>query len=92
MNRLVEHMEKHHAPMMTAYECARVETVMKETGWSREEIFNMAMEAWGSGELSVTIVSGQRWTRDELLPEDLSLIGVFSKVWKKQYRKNIGLE
>jgi len=35
MNRLVEHMEKQHAPLMTAYECARVETVMKETGWSR---------------------------------------------------------
>ena len=92
MNRLVEHMETHHPPLIAAYECARVETVMKETGWSREEIFKMAMEAWGEGHLSVTIVSDQRWTRDEYLPEDLSLIGTFSKVWKKQYRKNIGLE
>ena len=30
MNKLVEHMEKNHAPLMTAYESARVETVMKE--------------------------------------------------------------
>ena len=52
MNRLVEHMEKHHAPLMTAYECARVETIMKETGWSREEVFTMAMEAWHAGHLS----------------------------------------
>ncbi len=93
MNRLVEHMEKHHAPLMTAYDCAGVGTVMKETGWSREEIFEMAMEAWEAGHLSVTIVSGQqRWTREELLPGDLSLIGVFSKVWKKRYRKNIDIE
>jgi len=37
MNKLVEHMEKHHAPLMTAYESTRPETVMKETGWTREE-------------------------------------------------------
>ena len=93
MNRLVEHMEKHHAPLMTAYESTRPETVMKETGWTREEIFKMAMEAWDAGHLTVTIVTGQqRWTRDELLPEDLSLIGVYSPVWKKQYRRNIGIE
>ena len=89
MNKLVEHMEKHHAPYMTAYESTRPETVMKETGWTREEIFQMAMEAWKAGHLSVTIVTGQqRWTREEYLPEDLSLIGVYSPVWKKQYRRN----
>ena len=65
---------------------------MKETEWTREEIFKMAMEAWDAGHLSVTIVSKQRWTREELLPEDLSLIGVYSPIWKKQYRRNIGIE
>ena len=93
MNKLVEHMEKHHAPLMKAYDCARVETLMKETGWSRVEIFKMAMEAWDAGLLSVTMVTGQqRWTREEYLPEDLSLIGTFSETYKKQYRKNRGLE
>jgi len=57
-------MEKHHAPYMTAYESTRPETVMKETGWIREE----------------------------LLPEDPSLTGFNSPVWKKPYRKNIGIE
>ncbi len=31
MNKLVEHMEKHHAPIGTAYESTRTETVLKET-------------------------------------------------------------
>ena len=57
-------MEKHHAPLLTAYESTRPETVMKETGWIREE----------------------------LLPEDPSLTGFNSPVWKKPYRKNIGIE
>jgi hypothetical protein len=52
MNRLVEHMERHHAPLMTAYQPARVETVIGETGWTRKEIFEMAMEAWHTGHLS----------------------------------------
>ena len=91
MNKLVLHMELNHAPLLTAYESARVETVMKETGWTRDEIFMMAMEAWGEGHLCVTMVSGQqRWTREEYLPEDLSLIGVYSVAFKKQYRRNIG--
>ena len=82
----------HHAPLMTAYESARVETVMKETGWTRQEIFEMAMEAWSEGLLGVTMVTGQqRWTREEYLPDDLSLIGVYSQAFKKQYRRNIGL-
>ena len=93
MNRLVEHMEKHHAPLMTAYESARVETVMKETGWTRQEIFEMAMEAWIEGLLGVTMVTGQqRFTREEYVPTDLSLIGVYSPDFKNRYRKNIGLE
>jgi len=93
MNKLVEHMERKHAPLMTAYESVRVETVMKETGWTRREIFKMAMEAWCEGHLSVTMVTGQqRWTKDEYLPEDLSLIGVYSPVYKMQYRRNIDLE
>ena len=66
---------------------------MKETGWSREEVFKMAMEAWHAGHLSVTMVTGQqRWTREEYLADDLSLIGVYSPNFKKRYRKNIGLE
>ena len=64
---------------------------MKETEWTREEIFKMAMEAWDAGHLSITIVSGQRLTREEYLPEDLSLIGVYSQDWKKQYRRNLGI-
>lgn len=80
MNKLVEHMEKYHAPRGgNAYESTRLETVMRETGWSREEIFEMAMEAYDVGRLSVSIVSrGPRYAPDEWLPEDLRLIGVFA--------------
>ena len=93
MNKLVEYMEAHHAPLMTAYESVRVETVLDDTGWSRDEVFEMAMEAWVAGHLSVTILTGQqRWTREEYLPEDLSLIGVYSPFFKKHFRKNLGLE
>jgi hypothetical protein len=28
---------------------------MKETGWTRDEIFKLAMEAWKAGHLSVTV-------------------------------------
>ena len=57
MNKLVEYMEKYHAPLMTAYESTRPETVMKETRWTGEEIFKMAMESWDAGHLSVTLVA-----------------------------------
>lgn len=93
MNKLVEHMEKHHLPRIEAVESTIPETVMKETGWTREEVFEMAMEAWDAGHLDVTIASSkQGWTREELLPEDLRLIGVYSPKWKKQYRRNLGYE
>ncbi len=92
MNKLVEHMEKHHAPIGTAYESTRTETVMKETEWTREEIFEMAMDAWDAGHLSVSIVSDQRWSREELIPEDLRLIGVFAPMYRKRIRRNLGYE
>lgn len=66
---------------------------MRETGWSREEIFERAMEARNEGHLNVSIVKrGQRWVPDELLPEDLRLIGVYAPMQKKRIRRNLGYE
>ena len=93
MHKLVEYMERNRSPLMTAYESVRVETIMEKTQWSRQEIFEMAMEAWREGHLSVTMVTGKPlFTSEVYLPEDLSLIGIYSTDYKKQYRRNVGLE
>lgn len=93
MNKLVEHMEKHHTPMSTAYESTRVDTVIEETGWSREEIFKMTKEAVAVNLLEATIVTGQqRWAWDECIPEDLDLIGVLNPILKRSYQKIMCLE
>ena len=86
-------MEKHHAPRTSKSEYTRPKTVMKETGWSRKEVFEMTMEAWEEGLLGVTIKTSQpRWDWYKFIPTDLQLIQTFSSVWKKQYRRNLGTE
>ena len=62
MNRLVTFLEEHHGTPGTAFEFTRVEIIIKETGWTREEIFRMAQEARESGEI-VTHYSGGKGNR-----------------------------
>ena len=88
MNQLVMFLEKHHGTMGTAFKFTRTEIIMHETGWTREEIFRMAREATGAGEL-VTHYSGRdnnRWGYDEMLPEDLVTIGVIGSSWKPHHK------
>ena len=89
MNQLVTFLEEHHGTPGTAFEFTRVEIIIKETGWTREEIFHMAREARESGEL-VTHYSGgkgNRWGYDEMLPEDLMTIGTIGSSWKPHHKK-----
>ena len=89
MNLLVEYMEEHHGTKGTAFEFTRTEVIMEETSWSREELFMMAREARGAGEL-VTHYSGgknNRWGYNEMLPEDLVTIGVIGASWKPHHKR-----
>lgn len=94
MNKLVEHIEKHHPTPGTAYEFTRVEVVMDETGWTRREIFELAREANAAGELAVSYSSGggKRWGADMMMPEDLTTIGTISSVWKMHHKRARGIE
>ena len=89
MNRLVKFLEEHHGTKSTAFEFTRTEVIMEETGWTREEIFHMAREAKESGDL-VAHYSGSdcnRWSYDEMLPEDLVTIGTIGSCWKPHHKK-----
>ena len=84
MNRLVEHMEKHHDPMGNALQFVRVEVLIEETGWSREEIFTMTREANEADLLTVSYNSkGGRVGADMMEPENLDLVGIWNDVYKK---------
>ena len=48
----------------------------------------MAREAEDSGELVTHYVgAGDRWGYDEMLPDDLSTIGVIGSTWKPYHKK-----
>ncbi len=44
MNKLVEYLGTHHDPYGDACIDVRVETIIEETGWTREEIWELARE------------------------------------------------
>jgi len=61
---------------------------MEATSWSREGVFKMAREAEDAGELVTHYVgAGDRWGYDEMLPDDLSTIGVIGSTWKPHHKK-----
>jgi len=61
---------------------------MKETGWTREEIHQLAREARESGDLVTHYSRGQgnRWGIDDVLPEDLVTIGTIGQSWKPHHK------
>jgi hypothetical protein len=89
MNRLVEHMEEHHQALGTAFKFTRVESIMAETGWSRDEILQMATEANDEGELVATFsFRGNKW-KVEAVSEDLITVGTISSSWKPHHKKRL---
>ncbi len=87
MNRLVEHMEKHHGTLDTVFGFTRIEKIIEETGWTREEIFLMAKEADAAGELVASYsFRGNKWSKDELA-EDLMTIGTIGSSWKPHHKE-----
>jgi hypothetical protein len=87
MNMLVEHMNKHHNPGARLYEYTRVEIIMDETGWTREEILHMAQEADAAGEILASYsYKGNKW-KVESVAEDLITIGTIGSNWKRHHKE-----
>jgi len=84
MNKLVEHMIKHHNPGGNAINHVKVEQIIQETGWTREEILELARDPEAEHQLAPTMLRRDRdWSRDPT-PEDLFAAGIWSKIyWKK---------
>jgi hypothetical protein len=80
MNQLVMFLEEHHGTQGRLYEFTRVEVIMEETGWSREDILHMATEADAAGELVATFsFKGNKW-KVEAVAEDLMTRARDSKI------------
>ena len=84
MNRLVEYMEKHHNPMGNVFRFVRVDQIITETGWTREEIFNLAREAAKARQLRLHYdpMDGRRHSHEMKL-RDLYLISAINNVYRK---------
>ena len=81
MNRLVEYMEKHHNPGGNAIKHVWVDDLLKESGWTRNEIFSMALEARDSNLLTLAMKTG--FLVRDMEPEELDIIGIWNEVYKK---------
>jgi len=84
MNMLVEHMITHHHPGGNAINHVKVEQIMQETGWTREQTWKLARDPEAKHQLAPTILRRDRdWSREET-PEDLFAVGIWSKnYWEK---------
>jgi hypothetical protein len=89
MNRLVIFLEEHHGTQDRLYNFTRVGIIMEETGWSRDEILRMALEADDAGELVASFsFKGNKW-KVEAVAEDLMTVGTIRSNWKQQHKKMI---
>ena len=89
MNRLVKHMEEHHPALGTMFKFTRVGIIIEETGWTREDIFQLAHEADAAGELMASFsFRGNKW-KVEAVAEDLSTVGTISSSWKPHHKKRL---
>ena len=81
MNRLVEYLKKHHNPGGNAINHIRVDDFIKDTEWTREEIYRMALEAREAGLVTMSLKTGYRVGDND--PEGLELIGLWNEVYRK---------
>jgi hypothetical protein len=74
MNKLVEYLNVHHNPGGNAIQHTRVETILSETGWIREELFKLALEAREDEYVTLSPKTGYRIRDND--PESLEIIGL----------------
>lgn len=80
-------MEKYCGTLGSLFKFTRVELIMEETGWSRDEILQMATEANDAGELVATFsFRGNKW-KAEAVAEDLITVGTINSSWKPHHKK-----
>jgi hypothetical protein len=82
MNKLVEYLETHHDPYGDACIHVRVETITEETGWTREEIWDLAKEPEEKNQLTRSY-RGVDWSE---LPsaENMDTVCLWNRIyWKK---------
>lgn len=89
MNRLVEYMEKHYPFEGNVFRHIRVAELLKETGWTKKEIFQMAIEAYNEGELYLSFYpDGHRWGgKIEVSAENLVQIAAIPEDLKIREKK-----
>ena len=80
MNELVEYLEEHHNPGGNAIKFTGVETILKETRWTREEIFQLALEARDDEFITLSMKTGYRVGDND--PVSLDLIGLWNNVYR----------
>jgi hypothetical protein len=89
MNKLVNYMEKYYGALGTMFRFTRIEKIIEETGWTRKEIWLLAMEADAVGELVASYsFRGNKWKNDDLA-EDLITVGTISSSWKPHHKKGL---
>jgi len=84
MNKLVEYLYTNHKKGGIAINHVKVEQIIQETGWTREEILELVRDPDAKHQLAATMLRPDRdWSRDPA-PEDLFAVGIWSKIyWKK---------
>lgn len=81
MNELVEYLNEYHNPGGNAIQHTRIETILEETKWTREEVFKMALEARENKYISLSLKTGYRDGDND--PESLDIIGLWNEVYRK---------
>ena len=81
MNPLVEYLEENHNPGGNAVQHVRVSTLLDETMWTKEEIFEMAFDAKQENYVSITMKTGTR--TGEYTPDGLEIIGYWNELYRR---------
>jgi hypothetical protein len=88
MNRLVEYLAEHYDPGGNSFRIVMVPELLEKSGYTIEEVFDLAMEAYVEKYLLVgrIRVKGDRWGVDQMKPEDLDTVTITRKglAWYKE--------
>jgi hypothetical protein len=85
MNKLVEYLEEHHNPGGNAIQHTRVETILNETKWTREEIYLLALEARDDEYVTLSPKTGYRI--GDMDPESLEIMGLWNMVYRNMGKR-----
>ena len=90
MNRLVEYLAENYHPGGNAFKIAMVPEMLKKSGFTMEEVFDWAMEAYKERYVLIgrIRVKGNRWGVDQMIPEDLDDVAITRKglAWYEEFR------